>query len=49
MDPKQAVVGADEDPDLGLRALAARTDAFRAERQWETYHTPRNLLLAVRP
>jgi hypothetical protein len=49
MDPKLAVVGANEDPDLGLRELAARTDAFRADRHWEAYHTPRNLLLAVRP
>jgi hypothetical protein len=41
--------GADDDADIGLRALQRRLSAFREAREWAVHHTPRNLLLAVRP
>ncbi len=34
-------------PDIRLEHLRAAAEAFAAERDWEQFHTPRNLLLAV--
>lgn len=33
--------------DVGLEQLRQRVHAFAAERDWQQYHTPRNLLLAL--
>lgn len=34
--------------DLSLRSLRTDMQAFRRDRNWDQYHVPRNLLLAVR-
>lgn len=33
--------------DVGLEQLRRDLQAFAAQREWEQYHTPRNLLLAL--
>lgn len=33
--------------DIGLEHLRGELQAFAAQREWEQYHTPRNLLLAL--
>lgn len=33
--------------DVGLEQLRQQIHAFAAERDWQQYHTPRNLLLAL--
>lgn len=33
--------------DIGLEQLRRELQAFAAQREWEQYHTPRNLLLAL--
>ncbi|CAL9089591.1 unnamed protein product, partial [Musa textilis] len=34
-------------PDVGLKELSNRLEEFARERDWEQYHSPRNLLLAM--
>ncbi len=35
------------DPDHTIQALTAKIRHFAEERQWEPFHTPRNLMLAL--
>jgi dCTP diphosphatase len=35
------------DPSVSLESLRAKAETFARERDWEQYHSPRNLLLAL--
>ncbi|KAJ3680175.1 hypothetical protein LUZ60_016453 [Juncus effusus] len=39
--------GEKKDGDIGLKELSRRLEEFAKERDWEQYHSPRNLLLAM--
>ncbi|PKA52093.1 hypothetical protein AXF42_Ash014030 [Apostasia shenzhenica] len=37
----------EKEEDVGLKELSKRLELFAKERDWEQYHSPRNLLLAM--
>lgn len=39
--------GEEEDRDISLKDLSKKLEEFAKARDWEKYHTPRNLLLAM--
>jgi len=45
--PGQPEGGTSFDPSISLEAIRRAMFAFAAERQWEQFHTPRNLVLAL--